>query len=344
MDIKGLATGIGSLPYKDVDAALDLIFKYTPQIPFWPQLPRRDIREGMVAQFSEGLPCVKVTDKGIFFDPTDKEKELEKFYERIINKDIEYFKISGDFAQGLHAFYNRLNQSELRHIKFIKCHITGPFSFAASIKGEDGKALLHDPVFMQAIINGLAMKALWQIKLFKKFGKVIVFIDEPYLASFGSAYTPVNREDVVKGLTELIERVKEPGDVLSGVHCCGNTDWPIFTDIKAIDIINFDAYNYLDRFLLYFENLLGFLGRGGILAWGIVPTESLNREINVSELARRLNEACNQLVSKGIEEEIIKKRLILTPSCGLGTLSHDKAETIFKCLSELSSFVKVECD
>jgi preprotein translocase subunit SecD len=38
---------------KDADEALDLIFKYVPDIPFWPQLPRRDVREGMVAQFSE---------------------------------------------------------------------------------------------------------------------------------------------------------------------------------------------------------------------------------------------------------------------------------------------------
>ena len=201
--LKGLATGIGSLPHKDAESALDLIFKYTPQVPFWPQLPKRDIREGMVAQFSENFPCIKATADGLLFDPKEREKELELFYERIIANDIDYFKISPDFALGLDKFYQRLEKANLKDIEFIKCHITGPFTFAASIKDEKQVALLHDSVFMQVILKGLAMKALWQLKLFKKFGKkIILFFDEPFLGCFGSAYTPINREDVVKGLTE----------------------------------------------------------------------------------------------------------------------------------------------
>ena len=76
--------GIGSLPYLEANSALDLIFEYCPQIPFWPQLPKRDAREGMTAQFSEHVPC--------------KDKELELFYDRIISEDLDYFKISPDFA------------------------------------------------------------------------------------------------------------------------------------------------------------------------------------------------------------------------------------------------------
>ena len=88
--LQGLTTGIGSLPHREAVPALDLIFKYCPQLPFWPQLPKRDIREGMVAQFSEGLPCIKVTDKGVLFGADNREEELGKLYEKIINKDIEY--------------------------------------------------------------------------------------------------------------------------------------------------------------------------------------------------------------------------------------------------------------
>ncbi|MCM8789956.1 MAG: hypothetical protein NC916_02940, partial [Candidatus Omnitrophica bacterium] len=82
-NLKGLATGIGSLPHKDADEALDLIFKYFPAIPFWPQLPNRDIREGMVAQFSENLPCLKITSHGLTYEPQNKEREWEDFYEKI---------------------------------------------------------------------------------------------------------------------------------------------------------------------------------------------------------------------------------------------------------------------
>ena len=52
MNLKGLATGIGSLPLTNVQATLDLILRYLPVAPFWPQLPKCDQREGMLAQFS----------------------------------------------------------------------------------------------------------------------------------------------------------------------------------------------------------------------------------------------------------------------------------------------------
>src|SRR3989338_673937 len=103
-NLTGLATGIGSLPHKDAQAALELVFQYCPQIPFWPQLPKRDIREGMLAQFSERLPGLRLTKDGLEFCGRDKDRELEIFYERLIARDKEYFRISPDYARGLCEF------------------------------------------------------------------------------------------------------------------------------------------------------------------------------------------------------------------------------------------------
>lgn len=325
-NIRGLATGIGSLPHKDAESALDLIFKYTPHIPFWPQLPKRDIREGMIVQFSQNLPC--------------REEELEIFYERIIAGDTDYFGISPDFSLGLHKFYQRLEDSSLKDIQFIKCQITGPFTFAAGIRDAQGVAILHDKVFMQAVLKGLMMKALWQIKLFKKFGKkIILFLDEPYLGCFGSAYTPVNKEDVIKGLGELCQGIKSE-DVLIGAHCCGNTDWSIFTEVKEIDIINFDAFGFLERFLLYAPDLKGFLERGGIICWGIVPTQEFSDKESPDSLLEKIKGAINILAKKGVDKGLLLDNLLLSPSCGLGTLDIQKSEKIFKLLLETSYSIR----
>lgn len=331
---KILATGIGSFPHQDAVEPLELIFKYTPEVPFWPQLPKRDIREGMIAQFSENLPCIKVTRNGLFFDTGEKEKELEAFYDRIIAEDIDYFKISTDYALGLHKFYERLNKQGLEDIEFIKCQVTGPFTFAASIKDEKVVALLHDTVFMQAILKGLLMKALWQINLFKKFAKkIIIFFDEPYLGCFGSAYTPINREDVIKSLSELTAGIKSE-DVLLGVHCCGNTDWSIFTEITSIDIISFDAFGFQEKFLLYANNLKDFFKRSGRVCWGIVPTQEFSGKERVDLLIARIKEGIDTLVKKGLDKELLLENLLLSPSCGLGTLDIKKSEKIFKLLFE----------
>jgi methionine synthase II (cobalamin-independent) len=339
--IRGLATGIGSLAYKDPEPALDLIFKCVPDIPFWPQLPKRDVREGMVAQFCENLPCIKMAREGIFFDGSNQEKELENFYERIINHDIDYFKISPDFAQGLYAFKQRLSKSNLNLIKEIKCHIVGPFTFAASLNDENGMALLHNPALMQAITEGLLMKALWQIKFLEEFGKsIIVFIDEPYLGCFGSAFTPLNREDVVRVLTELTKRISAAGKIRTGVHCCGNTDWSIFTDIPALDIINFDAFNYLDKLLLYADGLKRFFDDDRIFCWGIVPTQEFNDKITVGALVEKINAGIDILVEKGVNKSKISENLLLSPACGLGTLDIGKSEKILKLLQEVSLHIR----
>ncbi len=343
LNVKGLATGIGSLPYKEANSALDLIFKCCPEIPFWPQLPKRDGREGMVAQFSEHLPCLEIKEGKIVFNPVNREKELEIFYERIISGDYDYFKISREFASGLYGFCERLEALEpqaFKKIQFIKCHVTGPFTFAGSINDEAGAPLLHDAIFMQAVLKAIIMKALWQINLLKKFGKkIIIFFDEPYLGCFGSAYTPINKADVVNGLSELTSSVKI-GDVFTGVHCCGNTDWSIFTDVGTLDIINFDAFAFFDRLALYGEDLKSFFKRGGALCWGIVPTDESGVLLTKDVLLEKIKQSVNILVNKGLDKTSVTNNFLISPACGLGTLSAEKAEGIFKILSETAVLIK----
>lgn len=40
----------------------------------------------------------------------------------------------------------------------------------------------------------------------------------------------------------------------------------MFTDTKLLDIISFDAFEFLDRFLLYADNLKGFMEKGELSA------------------------------------------------------------------------------
>jgi len=336
----GLATGIGSLPYLEVEPALELVLKRLPHMPFWPQLPKKGVREGMLAQFSENLPCLRLAKEGLVFDPENKDLLLELFYEHLIREDLDYFEISPEYACGLYGFYERLKKIDRDGIRFIKCQVTGPFSFAAGIKDEKGISLLHEPVIFQAIVKGLTMKALWQINLFKEFGKkTVVFIDEPYLACFGSGFTPVTREQVVSALKELAHSIRQE-DALVGVHCCGNTDWSIFTEIADIDIINFDAFSFLERFVLYAGELKKFLRQGGAICWGIVPTQEFNPDIHKPHLIKeRLDKGFKSLSDKGLDPELIRKSSLISPSCGLGLVDKDISERIFETLNEVSRLI-----
>ncbi|MDD5692060.1 MAG: hypothetical protein PHP10_02655 [Candidatus Omnitrophica bacterium] len=339
-ELKGLATGVGSLPFVDAQKAIDLILRCVPEAPFWPQLPKRDAREGMIAQFSENLPGLKMDSGTLRFIAQDKEKELELFYEKFIAGDLPYFEISKDHAQGLYAFYWRLKGMDLSGIEFIKCQVTGPFTFCAGISDASGNSILHDKVLMQAMAKGLSMKALWQLELFKGFGKkMIMFFDEPYLASVGSAYTTVNRNEVIDLFSELTAGLKQQG-CLIGIHCCGNTDWSMLMDISGIDIINFDAFEFLERFLLYPEDIGNFLKKGGIICWGIVPTQGYDGTHSPEGLAQKVKTGLDALAKKGLDPQLLLERLMISPACGLGSLSPWYAEGILELLNQTSAFIR----
>jgi len=328
--LRGLATGIGSLPFTDAGEAVEAVVRACPALPFWPQLPTRTPLEGMLAQFMQQLPATA--------------EDLETFYEHLIAHDVGYFKITQDRAQGLYAFRDALrnNPAWLPPIQFLKCHITGPFTAAAGMKGQDGKAYLHDPTFLQALLKGLAMKALWQIDFLKEFKKpFIVFIDEPYLGCFGSAYTPLNREDAVAGLLELTGSLHSD-TVLTGVHCCGNTDWSILTDVSTLDIINFDAFSFSEEFLLYAEDIKRFIARGGILCWGIVPTQEPLEGITALNLAGKIMAKVIRLERKGVDKRALLEQMLVSPACGLGTMAAADAHKTLQLLQETSRVLQEE--
>ncbi len=340
MNLKGLATGVGSLPFKDPVPALDLIFNYLPQAPFWPQLPKMNAQEGMLAQFSQNLPGLQFNAGAVHFSALNIEQELERFYEKFIAQDLAYFQITSAFAQGLYLFFERLKKEDLSRIEFIKCQVTGPFTFCAGITTADNKSILHDEILFQAMVKGLTMKALWQLDLFRQFGKkIILFFDEPYLTGIGSAYTAIERSKVVEVYSELTAHLKTE-NCLVGIHCCGNTDWSMLTDIPGIDLINFDAFNFQERFLLYAQNLKVFLERGGVICWGVVPTQEYNSTITAQSLNVKLMAGLELLIKKGLSRKLLLENMMLSPACGLGTLDAQKAEAILSLLHQTSLLVR----
>ena len=83
-----------------------------------------------------------------------------------------------------------------------------------------------------------------------------------------------------------------------------------------------------------------FLEKGGILAWGIVPTsEKINTETPES-LVKKLKADVKSLAEKGIEESLIWDRCLVTPSCGTGSLTVDLADNIFSQLPAVSKILR----
>ncbi len=335
-----LTTGIGSMPHKEAAEAVENILLNFKQIPFWPQLPKRSFLESMYVQFSEKLPGVLINEekRTIYVDTKQVEEQLEECYQHYLSDDTDYFAITPEYAQGLYALLEKLNNNGQR---FIKGQITGPISFGLTVTDENKRSIIYNPLLAEALIKMLAMKVKWQIRKLRAQSselRAIIFIDEPYLASVGSAYVSLKKEDIIKYTDEVIAAIHTEG-AWAGIHCCGNTDWSIILDTKA-DIISFDAYNFIDNLSLFSEKLKDFLEQGRVLAWGIVPaSEAIDKETTES-LTERLEKGIGKLCKKGLEEERIASLSLITPSCGTGTLSTKSAESVLKLTYELSEIMK----
>jgi methionine synthase II (cobalamin-independent) len=331
-----ITTGIGSFPHQDEKAVFRLILKNFPEIPFWPQLPKRSFLEGMVVQYSEGFPSLRWKEKEqrVWVDTSHGfDKEIEEFYQRLEGGELEPFQISENFAKGLRILKDLSSKDHQKKIKYIKGQITGPITFGLALADQEKKSIFYDPTLRDILIKHLSLKARWMEKRFNELfpgTPTIIFFDEPSLSSFGSAFSGLNREDVIHSLNECFDAVKG----FKGIHCCGNTDWSVLLSTN-IDILSFDAYGYLGTLSLYPKELKTFLERGGLLAWGIVPTSEAILKEDAQSLIKRFKEGVKTLSKEGIDPSLLQ-RAILTPSCGTASLPIHLAERACELTAEVS--------
>jgi hypothetical protein len=327
-----LPTMIGSMPHTDPVSACDQTVHYLKDLPAWPQLPKRSFLENMYVQYSEGFPGAVIADRKIFVDRSqDLDTPLEQLYTAVLENNPAKYPISREYAAGLHSF---LNMSGLRP-KAVKGQIIGPVSWGLCLTDNDQKAIAYDDTLADAAVKLLKLKAAWQEAELKKISSnTVIFLDEPYMTSFGSAYFALSREKVVSMLEEVFSGIQG----LKGVHCCGNTDWSLLLG-TSLDILSFDAYNYAESLSLYPADVTKFIQRGGAIAWGISPNEEevIQKETPAS-LQDRLEEALAPFTRRGIPFRQLVAQSLLTPCCGLAQVAGPEiSAAALQLLSDLSA-------
>jgi methionine synthase II (cobalamin-independent) len=331
-------TVVGSFPHQDAQALVGRLLSRLRDIPAWPQLPVRDWRESMYVQCSEGLPgaVVDQTTQRIYFRIDDGfPSELERFYQAVVEEDVDRFAISRDYALGLHAFLDQLRQPGQFPSRAVKGQVVGPFSFAMTVTDENKRSMAYTPELHEVAVQGVAMKARWMARTLRQIADhALVVLDEPYLCSFGSAFVNVSRDDVIAAIDTAAAAIHAEG-ARAGLHCCGNTDWSLVF-ATAVDVVNFDAYAFFQGLPLYPAELTAFLQKGGTLAWGIVPTSGATEDLSAPTLIKALDDRVDQLAAKGIDRGLLERQAIVTPSCGMGTLSPEIADRVLDVLVELA--------
>lgn len=343
----GLPTLIGSLPLQSHEEALELIFRYTGEIPLWPQLPCRP-EERMLFQFMEGIPGLEQKGDKIFFNTATEafQPQLLEFFEEYLaitegGGDLlsSRFAVSRDRAPGLYLLREK---GEALEKAALKGQTTGPFTLLVGLADQQQRLAYYDDSLREMLAKGVAMKAAWQTLFLKQASKtVILFLDEPALAGLGSSsFISIDKNDIAAHLNEAIAAIHQAGG-LAGIHVCANTDWDMLLGLD-LDIISFDAYGFFDRFVSCKVAVNDYLTRGGIIAWGGIPTanrEAIDKE-NTESLVALWEDHMHQLESSGRTVRDLLRQTLITPSCGTGSVAPGPAAKVLELCSGVAKALR----
>ena len=330
MDWNFATTLIGSLPFESPTEAVDRSVGGHVDCPSWPQLPARGNSESMYLQTGGHLPGITLRNDKIIVDLDDYDPT--EAYMAILEDNADYFYAIEDNHAGLYEFLDR----DLSKFMAVKGQVTGPISEGLMVEDATGRPAIYDESYGEIIRKTVNLTAKWQVaRLREKNDNVIMFFDEPSISLLGTPFCSISDEDAAAWINEAMEGV----DAIKAIHCCGNTNWSLVLGTD-IDILNFDAYVYGKNITLYPEEISAFLDRGGALAWGIVPNGSLIEGETPESLADRLTVHIDDLVSKGIDRDLLAKRSLITPQCGLGGADEEYVDTILELLDGTSKEMK----
>jgi len=338
------ATGIGTLPHRDPKAAVSDVLTRLKDMPYWPQLPQLDPGEDMNPQYAPALAPLLTAAAGSRevtpFGGLSREEALAAFYERLFGGSLDSFALEPAMAAGYFAFLEAVQEAPADAFPWLKGHVTGPITMGLGVAGPDDKALLYDDEVAEAIARGLGAAAAAQAQRLSALGRpVMIFFDEPALSGFGSAFTPISRERVLALLGASFEEARARADMVIGVHCCGNTDWSLLVDAGA-DVLNLDSEGFGQHLLLYPESVRALLERGGAVAWGAVPTAEYKGNETAKGLWASLHALLKGLEDKGLPHELLATQALVTPACGMGTLSEDQSRAILDLTAQVSQLAR----
>ena len=333
------------MPYLEVRSALNLVKQSFPKAPHWPQLPQRGSVESFVRQYLtplDNLHLVNINEgeTPFFYDQeSDWLERMERFYDLYLkcqegdDSSLSFFSFPPDSAEGFYAFL----QEEWKDLNpvILKGQVSGPLSLGLQVSAGDNSAAFYNQELRDILTKSLSLTARAQVRELKKLNyPVLIFFDEPALLAYGqSSYVALSRSDIYESLREVVLAVKDEG-AYCGIHSCSGVDWSILFDLP-LDVVNFDAYSYFDSLLVYTEEIETFLKEGGCLGWGIVPSSEEVEKVDARSLKEMFSQEVKRLVEKGVSEDLLLEQYILTPSCGVSTVSIPHTERIYHTASEL---------
>jgi hypothetical protein len=339
-------TAMGIMPHKDMDKALELVLSL--DIPFWPQLPHVSLYEDMYIQTSQNFPGITIDlEKGrLTFNTGRFEKELEDYFTKM--EHPETYALTSEYSIVFQGFLSQ----NLQSYKAIRGQITGPVSFGFKVLDENLKPIIYNEEVKTILFDFIQKKVNLQYQeLQKKNPSAFVWVDEPGLGYVFSGFSGYNDQQAKEDYSNFVQGLEGP----KGLHLCANVNLPYLLEL-GVEILSFDAFQIGFMPKEYTGSVAEFIKKGGIISWGIVPTEFKALEIQTPEKLASILTSYWEVITENTDissEQIAEQALIAPARCCLvditiETVERSKISNIeerivekaFSFLSELSQILK----
>lgn len=328
----GAVTGIGSLPLTSMAEAIRTVVSCSPQVPFWPQLPRLSEREAAVGQ-GLGILGDLIEARGEGYGYRVKEDRIDSVVEALHRSSGELAPAN---AAGFGEFETALSSGLFSTARAVKGQIEGPVTLSAYLFRRD-RPFLSDPALFAAVAFHVSQVICWQIDRLKFAGlPVMLFIDEPALCLEAPA-NAVSEERRLSALAVTLEGARTRG-AIAGLHCCAARPFGRMCRAKP-DILSFDAHEGLELFFAD-EDARGFVKQGGAVAYGLIPTWSNLDGVNPAGIFSRWLKAATLA---GDPQELARRAMI-TATCGLGLLEPSSIAPSFSAAHAVGELIQTLAD
>jgi hypothetical protein len=346
-------TAMGIMPHRDVNRALELALSM--DIPFWPQLPKVSLYEDMYVQASQNFPGIAIDfDKErLIFNTARFEQELDEYFMKMDSP--EAFALTAEYSRVFHKFLSK----ELQGYKAIRGQVTGPVSFGLKVLDEDLKPIIYNEEVRAILFDFIQRKVNVQYQELKKRNpNAFVWVDEPGLSYVFSGFSGYNDQHAREDYHRFVEGLEGP----KGLHLCAEVNLPYLLDLR-VEILSFDAYQIGFMPEEYAGSVAEFIKRGGVISWGIVPTESTALATQTPETLAEILSDYWEVISENADLSLnqIAMQSLVAPArcclsdlgqvntdgktaseCQVSSIEEGLVEKAFAFLSELSHILKGE--
>ena len=240
------------------------------------------------------------------------------------------FELDDSSFDGLHAFLTLARLVRLDGAP-ITWHLPGPLTVGVTLCDA---GIEPAEAFAQAgkVVRSKLVEVTAEVSRVLPNSAQLVMIDEPALADLMTPDFPIPPDLAVDVMSSAMAAV--PLDVVAGIHCGLPCDiatmlasGPAVISVPvAEDLV--DWAGYIDR----------FLDDGGVIAWGVVPTDG-PVAASAERHWRALSDVWCELVRRGCDPVALRRQSMVTPGGGLEAYAVSVARRVARLTADVAKRV-----